>query len=1215
MSGVLEAAGAIGTIWSVVTTARTVYDFFNDLKSANEDCKKIVKELYSSMRTLETIHSIGKDHPEKLHDLNSLFVSGGTLDQYRDTVDDLASRVLQSKGTKRAIKKLNFVLGKETVDSLLLKLGRHEDTFLMCLGTENLRILLSMDDKLNSLGSIEMLLLRIEGRFDAIQQIPKVTEVKPFHVPFARDQEDIIKREILMAKIDQTFNAYHRVALYGLGGTGKSRLAIEYMYRIREASKETAIFWVYAAGEPQFRNSYLSIYDTIPKDFKKSYEQSHSVPESPDVRSETLAVVQSWLQSEGSGPWLMVLDNADDPEVILKSEPGAVQATMRQYLPGPNKGRILITSRRKDVALSLVSGDNCLVHIEHLQPDEATRFFRKLLPNDPASDEIVLELSSHLEFLPLAIKQAASSISSMSISIEVYLHNFSENEQNQQTLLQTEFRDLTRATDVSNAVILTWRISFEQVQFQSSTASEMMALMSVLNREGIHEFMLKHIWSDGIQFIRDFGLLLSFSLIGRNSDNVPVASMHRLVQMTVRAWLSQKGERVRWERKALEVILHLFRKSWDEARWPECKILYPHVQVVSEYKFSDEPSKQHREDLTRLLHQWEAPPPLSQLASTSSVRIFEATRQNESTEFALNEVLKFPKLEAWLRTNQRLLFMLGGPGTGKTTTSASIVRHLQKSSPRYESTVLYFFSDFTREPPNRSHDIFLDLIFQLCADISPVPDEVSTLLSETSYPKPITTSTFLSIMSSLSQRSRRLVYVVVDAVDACYDESQMEICLALIRLAHDSNGSNFHVLITGRRGQCLNTVSDSNPVIGMGELLVESADMRNYSHHLTKVMTLENFLGREAEQPAEVLDEWKLQIDNVLQLENNKLQRTPDDKEDHTINDKVDYMIMVQSRVLNAKYESYLRPIEHQHPGMTKLVLMWSVVSERPLTLDEMILACGPLPSKPENPAEKVEAAVLRRCSILDLLDPTRPCADGRQVLRMDEEALRYLRLYRGNIESPLGFSEGDAQSAVLRKCLETLLEFGPHASEETPQPHGLLPYAAQFWPIHFNKLRKPFEAAAPSDILELAEKLFGSPAAYQGWLRVYDPAQPIAGSQIRKLRKDFPSMSYYIDLLELPPELKSMNMANEAISKTVDQPVEDPIPLMAANEGTLVSTNVEEETDQVENPTREQNVDAKPPAAAKELIPSEPSKKSRGFRARFRQVFREGGVRNSSPY
>lgn len=76
MSGGLEVAGTIGTVWTVITTARTIFDFFNDLKSANEDCLKIVRELYSSMRMLETIHGIGKEHPEKLRNLNSLFVTG-----------------------------------------------------------------------------------------------------------------------------------------------------------------------------------------------------------------------------------------------------------------------------------------------------------------------------------------------------------------------------------------------------------------------------------------------------------------------------------------------------------------------------------------------------------------------------------------------------------------------------------------------------------------------------------------------------------------------------------------------------------------------------------------------------------------------------------------------------------------------------------------------------------------------------------------------------------------------------------------------------------------------------------------------------------------------------------------------------------------------------------------------------------------------------------
>jgi len=134
----MDVVAGIATIWSVITAARTVYEFFNDVKDADESCSKIARELYDSTQLLETIHALGIENQERLHDLNSLFVPNGSLDQFRQTIDSLSTKVLMAKGIKSIKKKVQFVLGTTTIQEVLSRLERNKSTFIMCFGVENL---------------------------------------------------------------------------------------------------------------------------------------------------------------------------------------------------------------------------------------------------------------------------------------------------------------------------------------------------------------------------------------------------------------------------------------------------------------------------------------------------------------------------------------------------------------------------------------------------------------------------------------------------------------------------------------------------------------------------------------------------------------------------------------------------------------------------------------------------------------------------------------------------------------------------------------------------------------------------------------------------------------------------------------------------------------------------------------------------------------------
>ena len=78
-------------------------------------------------------------------------------------------------------------------------------------------------------------------------------------VPFRRDTDFVDRGDLLWRVDERCSQPAGRAALVGLGGVGKSQLAIEYTYRTRERSPDTWIFWVYASNAARFEQGYRDI--------------------------------------------------------------------------------------------------------------------------------------------------------------------------------------------------------------------------------------------------------------------------------------------------------------------------------------------------------------------------------------------------------------------------------------------------------------------------------------------------------------------------------------------------------------------------------------------------------------------------------------------------------------------------------------------------------------------------------------------------------------------------------------------------------------------------------------------------------------------------------------------------------------------------------------------------------------------------------------------
>src|SRR4029077_7307011 len=116
-----------------------------------------------------------------------------------------------------------------------------------------------------------------------------------------------------------------------------------------------------------------------------------------------------------------------------------------------------------------------LITLSEMNKETATNMLRiSLVQNSLLEDrEAVTTLLQQLTFLPLAITQAASYINETGISITDYVSLLKEQEEDMIELLSKDFENKWRNADseVTNPVVMTWLISFEQIRQRDSLAT------------------------------------------------------------------------------------------------------------------------------------------------------------------------------------------------------------------------------------------------------------------------------------------------------------------------------------------------------------------------------------------------------------------------------------------------------------------------------------------------------------------------------------------------------------------------------------------------------------------------------------------------------------------------------------------------------------------------------------------------------------------------
>jgi transcriptional regulator with XRE-family HTH domain/tetratricopeptide (TPR) repeat protein len=420
-------------------------------------------------------------------------------------------------------------------------------------------------------------------------QQPLSASLEPRHlwnVPFRRNPFFTGRTELLTTlhgRLNQNQSAAltHSQALTGLGGIGKTQTALEYAYWYRDSYE--AVFWVRAASRETLMADYVALAHLLDLPGR----------DAPDEML-VIAAVKRWLeQHEG---WLLILDNADELNVLT------------DFLPGAGKGHLLLTARAQATGSIAAS-----LSVEKMEIRESMLLLlrrAKLLAADAPLDNTsritrtqVQRIVHELDGLPLALDQAGAYIEEVGCSLTEYLTIY---EQRRLDLLKRQSK--LASADYPYTVASTWSLSFEQIERECPAAAELLRLCAFLDPDAIPESIITEgsnflgpvlgsLATDAFLLNEAIQTLRRYSLIKRDPE-AKVLNIHRLAQVVLKGGLDEQTRQQWAERTILAVNAAFPEASFDN--WSRCELYLSHVHVcvdlIDKYSISFPQT-------VRLLHQ------------------------------------------------------------------------------------------------------------------------------------------------------------------------------------------------------------------------------------------------------------------------------------------------------------------------------------------------------------------------------------------------------------------------------------------------------------------------------------------------------------------------------------------------------------------------------------------------------------------------------------
>ncbi|KAF2791049.1 TPR-like protein [Melanomma pulvis-pyrius CBS 109.77] len=413
---------------------------------------------------------------------------------------------------------------------------------------------------------------RDRGKYDEVlglmEQL-KETRIKDaetsrhFHVPTTLSprfwgREDGLNAIEIALSPEQKSHQLRTFALHGMGGVGKTQIALQYANRHRQLYRN--IFWVTADNVINMGQSFREI--------AKLLGLSQTEQEMQDTNG-CMVKVKNWL-TEASDSWLLIFDNADNLEVL------------RHAWPTNGEGSVLLTTRDASAVHSPASKG---FHVQPFNDTDGSEVLLKLVGLDSASTsnrDKAVAITKSLGGLPLALTQIGGFIVQRKLPLQNFLPLYERN---------ASKIDARKAgiNDYEHTLSTVWEMSMSKLE---GDAHNLFNILPYFQPDGIDEMLLiqgsSSVDDPVYGFLHDemdLGdaeeVLIRTGLVDKSAEDA-VLSIHRLIQAAI---LRNQSPDI--QKKSFDIVVGIlswaFPDTWSEdvghqfQSWANCETCLPHV--------------------------------------------------------------------------------------------------------------------------------------------------------------------------------------------------------------------------------------------------------------------------------------------------------------------------------------------------------------------------------------------------------------------------------------------------------------------------------------------------------------------------------------------------------------------------------------------------------------------------------------------------------------
>ncbi|MFE0136951.1 FxSxx-COOH system tetratricopeptide repeat protein [Streptomyces sp. NPDC059037] len=405
--------------------------------------------------------------------------------------------------------------------------------------------------------------------------------------------------------------------VYGLGGVGKSQLAVEYVYLHRSAYD--LICWIPSDRTSGIINALAQLASRI------------GITHGSEPTRTVSAVLDALRRGEPYSSWLLVFDNAEDAE------------TLTPFLPNSGSGAVLITSRNPH-------WDNVARCLE-LDIFDRAESIDLLNKRDPeiAQEEAEL-LADVLGDLPLAVEQAAAWRAETGMPVQEYLRLFEEK--------HNELLSESAPHAYQQSIATAWNVSLDHVERTDSEAIQLLQVCAYLAPEPIPRDLFSQVHhgsiapqldaalADPLRLSRAIREIKRYSL-ARVDLRTNSIQIHRLVQgVLISRMTPHQKEQMK---RAAQLLLASAdpRNPESNATWRRYSVLYPHALAATTVDSTDPRVHRLVVNIAKYLQRWGD--------HESALRFTEAAYESARELFGPNDE-KTLSLAFWLGW---ILFTMG----------------------------------------------------------------------------------------------------------------------------------------------------------------------------------------------------------------------------------------------------------------------------------------------------------------------------------------------------------------------------------------------------------------------------------------------------------------------------------------------------------------------------------------------------------------------------